>query len=884
MNGPAAGPRFSIVTAVYDVEPYLPAFIESVERQRVDPAELEVIAVDDGSTDGSLDVLRAWAGRSRYAVHVFTQPNAGQGSARNRGLDHATGEWVTFPDPDDLLDRDYLRTAASFAADHPTLEAMSARPVLHYEDAGSFTFAHPRRWQFSDGNRVASLVAEPNVFLALTPGSFFRLDRIRGLGLRFDTRIRPNFEDAHFAARYILDLPKPEIGLLRDAIYVYRKRAAGTSTLQGSMRHPGRYTDVLELGYLDLIERGRLADGTVLEWIQQLIVYEMSWFLSEDEQVSTTVQLSDDVAPRFHELFDRVLRELEPAVVMTHEVRFLRSHWRDILARSSRGGGWRTPFVVREHRDHAMGLCRVHYRFVGDLPAEEFRTARGSVRAAYAKTMVHRYFGRDLLWERILWLPDRPGLEVDIDGVTVPMLAAWPLLRRPRRRSFGDLAWVVRHEAPARLVQRLVRRARRLTRRFTVHPARIAAASWPWRARFRDAWVVMDRIHDADDNGERLFEHLRAERPDINAWFVLEAGTPDWQRLAAAGEQRVVAHGSLAWKALMANCSWLISSHIDEPIVRPREVAGVRRGRPWRFAFLQHGVIKDDLSRWLNPKQLNLFVVSTAAEHASVAGDGTTYRFTTKETRLTGLPRFDRLLAKGRAIAPEDRDLVIVSPTWRNWLTLPLGTGTQRRELDAAFWDSPYIQSWLGILGSTAIRDAVGRRGWRLGFMPHPNLQSILGELDLPDHVTPLTFAGVDVQALYAACALLVTDYSSVAFNAAYLDRPVVYFQFDREAMLGGAHVGRKGYFEYERDGFGPVVETLDDAEREIVAAIDRGPRPSPEYQARIDTAFPVRDGSACARVVAAIEEMSRPWQPPITASPPGASEARAGGARPAEG
>ena len=52
---------------------------------------------------------------------------------------------------------------------------------------------------------------------------------------------------------------------------------------------------------------------------------------------------------------------------------------------------------------------------------------------------------------------------------------------------------------------------------------------------------LMDRVNNADDNGERLFEHLRAERPDINAWFVLARGTPDWDRLQAAGERRLVA-------------------------------------------------------------------------------------------------------------------------------------------------------------------------------------------------------------------------------------------------------------------------------------------------------------------------------------------------------
>ncbi len=63
-------------------------------------------------------------------------------------------------------------------------------------------------------------------------------------------------------------------------------------------------------------------------------------------------------------------------------------------------------------------------------------------------------------------------------------------------------------------------------------------------------------------------------------------------------------------------------------------------------------MIKDDLSLWLNPKNIDLFVVSTTDELESVTADGTGYRFTRKEVRNTGLPRFDRLLALGRTVAP----------------------------------------------------------------------------------------------------------------------------------------------------------------------------------------------------------------------------------------
>jgi CDP-glycerol:poly(glycerophosphate) glycerophosphotransferase len=420
---------------------------------------------------------------------------------------------------------------------------------------------------------------------------------------------------------------------------------------------------------------------------------------------------------------------------------------------------------------------------------------------------------------------------------------------RRRVRAFALKIWTLVVMAPVRLIARM--------------PA--------YRSTFGDAWVLMDRLYNADDNGERLFEHLLAERPDINAWFVLKPGTADWKRMRASGVSRLVAHGSFRWKMLMLNCSWLLSSHADLAVARPREIMHITGRRTWRFAFLQHGVIKDDLSVWLNPREIDLFVVSTEPELDSVVGDGTAYIYTRKETRNTGLPRFDRLLEKGRAVPPGGRNLVIIAPTWRTWLTLPINPATQWRDVADTFWSSEYFQSWDRIIRSPEIADAAARANVRIAFMPHPNLQAVLPKLDLPAHVEALTFAGNDVQDLYAHCALLVTDYSSVAFNVAYLDGQVVYYQFDHEAMMSGAHMGREGYFDYVRDGFGPVATDEQTAIAAIVAAIENGRSPTPMYQERIDRTFVNRDGHACRRVVDAVEELSRPY--PLTSvwvgSPP---------------
>jgi CDP-glycerol glycerophosphotransferase len=95
-----AVPLVSVVVPVYNVEPYLRACLESIARQT--HGELEVIVVDDGSTDGSAAIARAFAAGDRR-FRVLSQPNGGLGNARNNGAEDARGEFLAFVDSDDEL-------------------------------------------------------------------------------------------------------------------------------------------------------------------------------------------------------------------------------------------------------------------------------------------------------------------------------------------------------------------------------------------------------------------------------------------------------------------------------------------------------------------------------------------------------------------------------------------------------------------------------------------------------------------------------------------------------------------------------------------------------------------------------------------------------------
>jgi glycosyltransferase involved in cell wall biosynthesis len=864
-------PRFSVVSAVYNVARYLPDYIEAIENQTLDGRLIEVVAVDDGSTDDSLDVLRAWEAKNPERVKVLTKPNGGQGSARNLGLTVATGEWVTFTDPDDILRPDYFEQVETFLREHPETEMVATARHLFYEDLDEVRDSHPLAQHFADGNQLVDLRRSPQYFMGSAPAAIMKLDRIREVGLTFDERIKPNFEDGHFCSHYVLESPAPLVGFVADAHYLYRKRADQSSTLQNSLMHPGRFTSVVEHGYLEVLQFAAARnDGAAPDWLQHFILYELSWYFSSEELASNAMTAAvGEVAERFHALMKQIVTYIDPWNVEAHTVRTYRTTWRDALLHGWSDEDWRTPFAVLAKVDAPLGLVRVTYRYAGQAPQEQFLSGGMPIAPHHAKTRSLVYFDKTLVYERVAWVSGYDTLSVRLDHRPLELRTRWPQppkleltprLAKNQRRAAGKPAAPLSTKARVRRVASVVKHraagaagSMRPQRSAATHPAPAADAP-----AFAKAWVFVDRLHDADDSAEHLFRYVRDTRPDINAWFVIEKGTVDWERITADGYgERLVAPYTQRWLDLMVNCVYLISSHADLPIRRPAAV--VEHMEPkWKFVFLQHGVIKDDLANWLNPMDIALFITSTHNEYASIAGDFNRYAYSTNEVVLTELPRFDRLVARDREYPPEKRDYILVAPTWRHWLTPPLEQGSQRRTVYEGFEDTEYAQNWLGLLRSEAVGSAARDRGLKLGFLPHPNLQSVLATLDLPDLVVPLSYEGADIQGMFARAAMLVTDYSSVAFNAAYIERPVVYFQFDAETMFSGGHVGRQGYFEYPDQGFGPVAYDLAAAEAAVVATLDHGPVPASPYRERIHGAFPYRDGNACERVLGSIEQLGR--------------------------
>ena len=114
--------KFSVLVAVYNAAPYLRACLDSVLHQSVD--ELQILCVDDASTDDSLSILSEYAARDRRVEVIRLDQNQGQAAARNVALSRAKGEWILMVDADDLLGEDALEELARTMKRFPSADCI----------------------------------------------------------------------------------------------------------------------------------------------------------------------------------------------------------------------------------------------------------------------------------------------------------------------------------------------------------------------------------------------------------------------------------------------------------------------------------------------------------------------------------------------------------------------------------------------------------------------------------------------------------------------------------------------------------------------------------------------------------------------------------------
>ncbi|WP_186303469.1 CDP-glycerol glycerophosphotransferase family protein, partial [Campylobacter coli] len=317
----------------------------------------------------------------------------------------------------------------------------------------------------------------------------------------------------------------------------------------------------------------------------------------------------------------------------------------------------------------------------------------------------------------------------------------------------------------------------------------------------------------------------------------------DWERLKKEGFN-LVEFGSLEFERIIKKMNLFISSHHPNAF-------DIKMENFQRFIFLGHGVDAVDLSKWFNALNFSLRTSSTQAEYGSIVNDYTRYKFSKKEVVLTGLARHDALLKNNKSNAKQ----ILIMPTWRKYLVENTFCSL-KRDLKANFSTSLYFVKWSSFIQSVKLKELSETFKYKIVVVLHYNMHSMTNKINIPDYIS-LEYREFNesFQKKFQNSSLMITDYSSAAFEMAYLNKPVIYYQFDQEEFFS-SHTYQKGYFNYKKDGFGPVVKDEEKLFKELENLIRNDCKPFGIYKDNIDSTFAFKDGRCCERIYDSINKI----------------------------
>lgn len=363
----------------------------------------------------------------------------------------------------------------------------------------------------------------------------------------------------------------------------------------------------------------------------------------------------------------------------------------------------------------------------------------------------------------------------------------------------------------------------------------------------KEMWLISDRINMADDNGEALFKYLNEKKTPENIYFIIRKDSADYDRIRKTG--KVLVYNSIKHKLFHLLADATVSSAFDRYVKTPynsmyfQDILSLQK-----HILLQHGVAQNNYTAWMNKFNGNfsMIVTSSVPEYNSFLHAD--YYYDESVIKLTGMPRYDRLF-------DDKKKIITIMPTWRSGLTdktklAQYKIDGKHRYKKEDFTDSKYYHFYNSLLNNELLLKKAEEYGYSLQFMPHPN---IIPYIDWFTKSKNVQFCSQETsyRNIFAESALIVTDYSSVAFDFAYLRKPVLYCQFDR----GEFHFS-KGYFNYERDGFGEVTYNLNDIIGCIIDYMEHDCVLKKEYRDRIEHFFAFHDKNNCKRVYEAIKTL----------------------------
>lgn len=315
-----------------------------------------------------------------------------------------------------------------------------------------------------------------------------------------------------------------------------------------------------------------------------------------------------------------------------------------------------------------------------------------------------------------------------------------------------------------------------------------------------DIWLISERKDEAEDNGYYLYKYIRENHRNQKVFYLINKKSPSYSKIRKY--ETIIQYNSLKHFIYY----FLSNKHIsafqffgvpETPFLWKLEEKGFIKKKK---IFLQHGITKEMLPFLLYKNtNYNLFVCGAYAEYNYLKDN---YGYPNENLKYLGFCRFDNLHDY------KEKNQILLMPTWRQWIGMTNDENNIESDYNN-FISTEYFKTYNSLLNNKHLQNFLEKNNCELIFYPHPEMQRFIKAFYCEhSNIRIANRNKSNLQDLLKESKLLITDYSSIAFDCAYIRKPLIYYQFDQSKYYSNHF--QKGYFDCERDGFGPVIKTED--------------------------------------------------------------------------
>ena len=888
--------NINCIIPTYNVGRYLSDAINSVINQDIGFENINLVIVNDGSTDNTDEIIKAY--QSFYPdILCIKQENKGVSAARNAGLDfcmeNSAAPFTCFLDGDDKYDISHMRKLVSFLNKHGASEEIAEELERENTDFPDVVFLPIKMFERHTGlhhaykvidrgeTRVIDMKTE-NVFFSHVSAALFRTSSL--IDVRFNESLSIS-EDADFVLK-VLEKTNQAGWYNEKTNYLLRMRADESSVMDKADTNPALYERIsfYRAEYENYIE----TLGSVPRLVQASRLYDIHW-LKQNNNDPQKHGIEIDV--------DQAIEDIRFIIQNTDE---------DLLEQKYIPYWYRAYFKQMKYGDIYLKKYPIHIHPLFLIKEEIFESLSGNIEIRFIKQLNHtikirgffvkssydyinfvckfnnktikakispsyqndrKYFlGKEIFptmdFEFSIDIRNlRPEIKYSLEFYftyqdvfsAAHMVHSW-FSRFYYKNTFfiGDNAIVRKSWSSHALeVQKLSKASintQVLSRKDFYKDPYLFHQYVENYDTFRNKriWLFIDRPTSIGDNAEALFRYCCNINDGIEKFMVIPDASyyPNFEGV----NPRIIIFGSFEFKMLLMFAEKVISSttfyeyiDIDTNIPKSEFKKITSALSNVQEVFLQHGILQNYgiVDEYLNSamRDLDLMVTSAKKEYELMLRPETGY---TKDIiKLTGMPRFDLLKNN-----PEK--IVSFLPTWRKRYSKRDGS------YNSTFKQTDLYHSINELINDSRLLAALKEKGYRFILKLHPKLHIQMDDFQIPDGVE-MVGNEITYNELCEKSSLYITDFSSAVFDFAYLKKPVLYYQAVKLDYEQSEDV-----FSYEHDGFGDVTTGHMQAVEKVIEYLQKDCEMESKYQQRVDKFFVFRDQKNSQRVYKEIMKLPK--------------------------